>query len=427
MLEVMDHSGRTTTTDSPARSEHPYHMHDAIYAQPGALRLLGRGNAEALEAATISLRACHHLILCGTGSSRHAALVAERLFATAGGFGHRARVQRAFELAGAWPTQDASTGLVLVTHRAASPAEHDLLARAKATGATTVVVTSRDVASVAHADHLLRTVAAEASQALTVGYTCAVGMRAMLAAAIGSDDDLQRALDGIPDPLALLLGQESWEEMAARFADRRRYFFVGGGPEAATALEAALKASETGHLIASGFDTEDFLHGAWVALEETDLLAHRAPRTRLPAKPHRRARGARSRRTRAGPGRRRRSRAGRGGRGDHRDPRNRRSTGADLDGRPPPVARISLGGAPRGQSRFPASGGARLRARSRSPDPLILARRQANRSNVAGASREPLPGGLPGHALAGVVPRCRMAMPGGPLPGGQGHRRQPLM
>jgi len=272
MLEVMDHSGRTTTTDSPARSEHPYHMHDAIYAQPGALRLLGRGNAEALEAATISLRACHHLILCGTGSSRHAALVAERLFATAGGFGHRARVQRAFELAGAWPTQDASTGLVLVTHRATSPAEHDLLARAKAAGATTVVVTSRDVASVAHADHLLRTVAAEASQALTVGYTCAVGMLAMLAAAIGSDDDLQRALDGIPDPLALLLGQEAWEEMAVRFADRRRYFFVGAGAETATALEGALKASETGHVIASGFDTEDFLHSAWVAMDESDLL-----------------------------------------------------------------------------------------------------------------------------------------------------------
>ena len=32
---------------SDARSAHPFHMHDAIYAQPGALRLLTRGQGSA--------------------------------------------------------------------------------------------------------------------------------------------------------------------------------------------------------------------------------------------------------------------------------------------------------------------------------------------------------------------------------------------
>lgn len=31
-----------TIADHSARAKHPYHMHDAIYAQPDALRLLGR-------------------------------------------------------------------------------------------------------------------------------------------------------------------------------------------------------------------------------------------------------------------------------------------------------------------------------------------------------------------------------------------------
>ena len=36
---------------SAPRSGHPYHMHDAIYTQPGALRLLLRGQGEALAKA----------------------------------------------------------------------------------------------------------------------------------------------------------------------------------------------------------------------------------------------------------------------------------------------------------------------------------------------------------------------------------------
>lgn len=269
---VMDSASLTIAGDRPARVGHPYHMHDAIYAQPGALRLLGRGNADALGAAAARLRECERLILAGTGSSGHAALAAERLFATVGGLGHRVRAQGAFELAHTWPAVDASTGVVLVTHRAAHRAGHAALACAKAAGATTVAVTARAIDELPNADHLLRTVASEASRAHTAAYTCALGMLAMLAAAIGGDEDIQHALDGIPDHLALLLGQAAWEELAARFADRRRYVFVGGGSEAATALEAALKVSQTGHLIASGFSTDDFLHGAWVAMEDGDLL-----------------------------------------------------------------------------------------------------------------------------------------------------------
>ena len=38
-------------SSSAPRTEHPYHMHDAIYAQPGALRLVMRGQGEVLAKA----------------------------------------------------------------------------------------------------------------------------------------------------------------------------------------------------------------------------------------------------------------------------------------------------------------------------------------------------------------------------------------
>src|SRR5207244_5737571 len=45
------------TATPPPRTTHPYYMHDAIHAQPGALRTVTRSNAEALASAAERLRA----------------------------------------------------------------------------------------------------------------------------------------------------------------------------------------------------------------------------------------------------------------------------------------------------------------------------------------------------------------------------------
>jgi len=62
-----------------------------------------------------------------------------------------------------------------------------------------------------------------------------------------------------------------------RYADRRCYWFVGGGPNTATAYEAALKMGEASHALAAGFNCEQFLHGAWAALEPADVVFLMAP------------------------------------------------------------------------------------------------------------------------------------------------------
>jgi len=265
-------------TPPPARSGHPYHMHDAIYAQPGALRLVLRGNADALRGAAARLRQVERTILSGIGTSWHATLVGELLLAHVGRLGHRVRAFHSFDLAGYWPTLESETGVIVVSHRGTKRYSLEALARAKAEGGVAVVITGKGSGDgLAVADYTLRTVDQESSAAHTISYTCAMALLAALAGEIGGDAAVRRALDGIPDQLALLLGQESWEELATRFADRQRYYFVGGGPNTATAYEAALKMSEANHATAVGFNCEQFLHGPWSALDRADVLFLVAP------------------------------------------------------------------------------------------------------------------------------------------------------
>jgi glucosamine--fructose-6-phosphate aminotransferase (isomerizing) len=260
---------------SSMRTGHPFHMHDAIYAQPGALRLVPRGNEQALAGAAERLRAMDHVLLSGVGTSWHAALVGELLLAHVGRLGYRARAIHAFDLAGSWPPAPARTGVVVVSHRGSARSPRAVLERA-ATGVG-IAVTGKGTDGLDGAAFTLRTVEQEASRAHTVSYTTTLALLALLAAEVGRDDAFRHAVDGLPDHLALLLGQESWEDLAKRFAGRRRYWFVGGGPNIATALEGALKMSETSYATACGFNGEQFLHGPCAAMTSDDVLILVAP------------------------------------------------------------------------------------------------------------------------------------------------------
>jgi glutamine---fructose-6-phosphate transaminase (isomerizing) len=246
-------------------------MHDAIYAQPGALRLVGRGQGDAIAAAAGRLRALDQVLLTGVGTSWHAALVGELLFARVGGLGRRARAFHAFELASYWPDSDARTGVIGITHRGTNHHTLAALARARGNGGAGVAITGKGTDAVA-ADWTLRTVEQESSGAHTVSYTTALALLAGLAAAVGGQSGAARELDAIPDLVASLLGQESWDDLAARYGGARYFWFVGGGPNTATALEAALKMNEAGHATTAGFNCEQFLHGAWAALEREDVV-----------------------------------------------------------------------------------------------------------------------------------------------------------
>lgn len=252
-------------------------MHDAIYAQPGALRLVTRDNGDAVAGAAARLREMDRVWLAGVGTSWHAALVGELLLAGPGRLGVRPRASHSFELVNYWPPGNARTGVIVVSHRGDKRDSTEALTRAKTADGVGVAVTGKAADGLAAADFTLRTVDQEASATHTVSYTCALALLTALAAETGGAADLAYALDALPDQIALLLGQESWEELAARFAERRRWVVVGGGPNTATALEGALKLAEAPHLDAVGFNCEQFLHGPWLALDRHDVLVVVAP------------------------------------------------------------------------------------------------------------------------------------------------------
>jgi glucosamine--fructose-6-phosphate aminotransferase (isomerizing) len=252
-------------------------MHDAIYAQPGALRLVTRGNEALLSGAAARLRDMEQVFLSGIGTSWHAALVGELLFAHIGRLGHRVRAFHSFEWKSYWPVPDAKTGVVIISHRGSKRYSKEALEKVKANHGVGVAITGKGSDGLDAADYLLRTVDQEKSAAHTGSYTGALALLAALAAEVGGNEEVARALGGIPDHLALLLGQEAWEQLASRFANRRRYYFVGGGPNTATAYEAALKMSEANYATAMGFNCEQFLHGPWVAMEAEDIVFLIAP------------------------------------------------------------------------------------------------------------------------------------------------------
>ncbi|MGH7324397.1 MAG: SIS domain-containing protein [Candidatus Rokuibacteriota bacterium] len=265
-------------TPPPPRPGHPYYMHDAIYSQPGALRLLLRGQETTLGAAAERLRAMERVLLSGIGTSWHATLVGELILAHVGGLGHRVRAFHSFEFKNYWPAPDPRTGVVVVSHRGTKRFSLEALSKAKAGGGVAVVITGKGSGEgLAVADYTLRTVEQESSAAHTVSYTCAMYLLAALAAELGGHDGIRRELQALPDHLATLLGQEAWNDLAARFADRRCYYFVGGGPNTATALEAALKMNEANHSTTVGYNCEQFLHGPWAALDARDVVFVIAP------------------------------------------------------------------------------------------------------------------------------------------------------
>jgi len=267
----------TWSPPSP-RPGHPYYMYESIYAQPGAIRLVLRANAEILKGAAERLKPLDRVLLSGIGTSWHACLVGELLLSRVGRLGHRVRAFHSFEFKNYWPDPDPKTGVIVVSHRGTKRFSLEALRKAKASGGVGITITGRGSGEgLKIADYMLTTVDQENSAAHTISYTTALSLLAALAAEIGGDEEAAHALEALPDQMALLLGQESWEELAGRFADRRCYYFVGGGPNTGTAFEAALKMNEANYATTVGMNCEQVLHGPWAALEATDVVVLIAP------------------------------------------------------------------------------------------------------------------------------------------------------
>ena len=265
------------------RNAHPYHMHDAILAQPEAfVQVVERNEAKADEFAS-RIASCKRIFLAGIGTSHHATLVGEHLMRAYGG-APDVRAVHSFDLALYGPELRPDDCLVAVSHRGAKRYTALALEKARDRGCPTALITGEGGGGEGRAGAVFRTVAQEKSPAHTVSYTSAVAVLALLAGRLGHHrsgsttlpDEIVR--EEIPQTMRAALGTEEQVEALARgHVGRRRIWLLGGGPSAVTAAETALKIKETSYLQAEGMPTETMLHGPFQCVEADDLFLLIAP------------------------------------------------------------------------------------------------------------------------------------------------------
>jgi glutamine---fructose-6-phosphate transaminase (isomerizing) len=233
------------TTDT--RNAHPYHMHEAILAQPDAFVRVVEHNDDSVDRFASRMASCERIFLAGIGTSHHATLVGEHLMRTYGG-GPDARAVHSFDLALYGSELRPDDCLVAVSHRGAKRYTALALEMAREKGCLTALVTGEGGGGEGRADAVFRTVAQEHSSAHTVSYTSAVAVLALLAGRLGYHRGGSNTLpDGllreeIPAALRTALGaEEQVEELAREHVGRRRIWLLGGGPSGVTATETALK------------------------------------------------------------------------------------------------------------------------------------------------------------------------------------------
>jgi glucosamine--fructose-6-phosphate aminotransferase (isomerizing) len=269
---------------SERRAQHPFHMYEAMRAQPAAFARMVRLHDTALAEFAARIATCERLFLVGTGTSHHAARVGGHILrAFAGGVPTHAYPAFDFALYGLPLTpQDCVVG---ISHRGTKQYTVQSLARARDAGCHTALITGEGTApGRAAADVVFQTVPQEESSAHTISYVAAIAVLAALAGHLGHqrtgrshlpEDLLTKSL---PAALEEGLAQEplaaSW---AQAYLGRRRIWVVGGGPSEVTAHEIALKIRETSYLQAEGMSIETILHGPFQCAEADDVFVLIAP------------------------------------------------------------------------------------------------------------------------------------------------------
>ncbi len=268
------------------RTGHPYHMYDAIQAQPETwTRVVARVRDGARSLAEL-MAGTARFYLVGTGTSFHAAQAGEGLLSKYGGPGEY-RAVPSFDFALYTPPLSPADAVLVVSHRGYKTYSVKSLEIAHAVGCRTVLITGEGPHAVPKpglTDYVFVGAPQEISSAHTVSYVASVAILATLAQQLaivrhGPEQLTDQFLDEtVRQALTHALQTESQvAQLARQFAGRRRLWIIGGGPASFVATETALKIRETSYLQAEGIATETMLHGPFQAVEAEDLFVLIAP------------------------------------------------------------------------------------------------------------------------------------------------------
>ena len=274
-------------TRPPARSAHPYHMYECIAEQPEAIARVIDSQASVAAELAARIEAAARVHVVGIGTSWHASLVSEHML-RAVGERHDARAWNAHEFVEHPPELLGEDVVIVLSHTGRKAISRRALQLAHEAGATTALVTCDDTeADLSNTDLVLKTGGPDRSAAYTMSHTSAMTAMALVAASISgtASGTAMGEIKALPDAIsAAIATNDQTKELAGRYADSRWLAFAGGGHNAATAYEAALKINEAAYLVTTGFELEQFLHGPFVATTSGCLVTLVAPPGRYHAR-----------------------------------------------------------------------------------------------------------------------------------------------
>ena len=192
------------------------------------------------------------LLFTGIGTSLHACRVAAYWVAELSGGRLRPAAIEAQDLA---LHGDIRSGdqIVVVSHRGTKRFPNEVLARAKAAGASTVTITGLGNPNPS-GDVVLRTSPDETAGTHSVSYLTALAVLGKLVARmLGTDaSGFAEGLEAVPQAIAATLSLPAPTEVPKRLINREPILITGHGIDEVTAEEAALKFKEGTYLWAEG-------------------------------------------------------------------------------------------------------------------------------------------------------------------------------
>ncbi len=232
---------------------------DQVAAQPDALRAV-----LARDLGGVALDGARRVIFSGLGTSLHACRVAQAWIAALSGGQLRAHVLDTHELAGAGAACVHGDQVVMVTHGGGHPVTRLAIGRARASGATVIVVCGDHAPD--HGVPAIRTGPRERAGTHSVSYLCALAMLGRLIETMVGGGRLLRAIEAAPAAIDAALAIAAPVAAAAQLAGREPILVAGAGIAAVSASEAALKLKEATYRWAEGMFVEQALHGPHAAM-----------------------------------------------------------------------------------------------------------------------------------------------------------------
>ena len=247
-------------------------MQSEIYEQPQAVAQAVERNVLPVTALVEALRErdIQHVVIAARGTSDHAATYAKYLLEIVCG------VPVSLAAPSVYTLYDATVNLAgsLVIGISQSGQATDVvqtLSNARAGGALTACITNSEGSPLTQvSDHVLLCHAGEEKAvAATKTYTASLAVVALLTGQWAGDAALLKSLRQAPALMQKLL---ALDEPITQAVERYRYMpecaVLARGLNQATALEAALKMTETSYLLAKAYSMADFLHGPIAIIKE---------------------------------------------------------------------------------------------------------------------------------------------------------------